>query len=81
MENQNSSEKMPQDQADGKFDRPIRLNRDPKESVRETEDASLQDKEYSFDEDNTDDEEFHDIDNIDAETELTDTLDDENDLQ
>ena len=30
--------------------------------VREVEDASLQDKEYSFGEDNTDDEEFHDID-------------------
>jgi tRNA U34 5-methylaminomethyl-2-thiouridine-forming methyltransferase MnmC len=30
--------------------------------VRESEDASLQDKEYSFDEANTSDEEFHDID-------------------
>lgn len=30
--------------------------------VREVEDASLQDKEYSFDETNTNDEEFHDID-------------------
>jgi hypothetical protein len=30
--------------------------------VRENEDASLQDSSYTFDEDNTGDEEFHDVD-------------------
>ncbi len=30
--------------------------------VRENEDASLQDDSYSFDEDNTDNEEYHDVD-------------------
>jgi hypothetical protein len=30
--------------------------------VRENEDASLQDNSYTFDEDNTGDEEFHDVD-------------------
>lgn len=32
--------------------------------VRETEDASLQDDTYSFDEDNTDNEEYHDADEV-----------------
>lgn len=30
--------------------------------VRENEDASLQDNSYAFDEDNTGDEDFHDVD-------------------
>lgn len=33
---------------------------DPDKQVRETEDASLQDSTYSFDESNTDNEEYHD---------------------
>ncbi|WP_408096114.1 hypothetical protein ACJVC5_13830 [Peredibacter sp. HCB2-198] len=33
---------------------------DPDQQVRETEDASLQDESYSFDEQNTDNEEYHD---------------------
>lgn len=32
------------------------------EEVRENEDASLQDDSYAFDEDNTDNEEYHDVD-------------------
>lgn len=32
-----------------------------KRQVRETEDASLQDDSYSFDESNTDNEEYHDV--------------------
>jgi hypothetical protein len=34
------------------------------EQVRENEDASLQDKEYSFDEDLTGTEEYHDVDDF-----------------
>ncbi len=34
--------------------------------VRENEDASLQDDTYSFDEDNTDNEEYHDVGDADA---------------
>lgn len=46
------------------------------EDVRENEDASLQDKSYSFGEDNTDDEEYHDIDDVeDEETDLIDKFD------
>jgi hypothetical protein len=37
-------------------------NMAPEEQVRATEDASLQDESYSFDEANTDNEEFHDVD-------------------
>lgn len=91
MQNQNNQDKSTRDQADGKFDRNIastggdtyskNLMKNPEESVRETEDASLQDKEYAFDEDNTDNEEFHDIDDLDSDTELTETLDNEDDLQ
>jgi hypothetical protein len=33
---------------------------DPEDQVRETENASLQDDSYSFDEENTDNEEYHD---------------------
>ncbi len=36
------------------------LMADADSQVRETEDASLQDDTYSFDEDNTDNEEYHD---------------------
>lgn len=34
--------------------------------VRENEDASLQDDTYAFDEDNTDNEEYHDVGDVDA---------------
>lgn len=67
------------DQADSKFDRTIskkqRLAKgvveDDHESesvtkqVRDTEDASLQDDSYSFDEQNTDNEEYHDASDAD----------------
>jgi hypothetical protein len=46
------------------------------DSVRETEDASLQDKEYAFDEDNTGTEEYHDADD----DEVEDMFDPEDDL-
>lgn len=42
---------------------------DADEVVRETEDASLQDDSYSFDEENTDSEEYHDS-NDESEGEL-----------
>ncbi len=35
---------------------------DPESQVRENEDASLQDDSYAFDEDTTENEEFHDVD-------------------
>lgn len=44
----------------------------PETQVRENEDASLQDDSYSFDEDNTDNEEFHDADESDDASLLTD---------
>lgn len=50
--------------------------------VRETEDASLQDDTYAFDEDNTDNEEFHDIDDLgDGASDLTDIFDGDDDMQ
>lgn len=50
--------------------------------VRETEDASLQDDTYAFDEDNTDNEEFHDMDDIgDGSSDLTDIFDGDDDMQ
>ena len=58
----------------------LRLERDgitADEEVRETEDASLQDKEYAFDESNTGTEEYHDADDEDVE----DVFDNEDDLQ
>jgi hypothetical protein len=41
------------------------LMADPDSQVRATEDASLQDDSYSFDESNTDNEEYHDVDDSD----------------
>jgi hypothetical protein len=67
------------DQADGKFNKSIQAGQseklaagvssdeeeaDPDEQVRETEDASLQDDSYSFDEDNTGNEEYHDAEDV-----------------
>ncbi len=49
--------------------------------VRDTEDASLQDDTYSFDEDNTANEEYHDVDELDEETDLTDIFESDDDLQ
>lgn len=67
------------DQVDGKFNKSIQAGQseklaagvssdeeeaDPDEQVRETEDASLQDDTYSFDEDNTGNEEYHDAEDV-----------------
>ncbi len=49
--------------------------------VRATEDASLQDDTYAFDEDNTGNEEFHDVDELEDETDLTDIFESDDDLQ
>lgn len=73
MPNQNTQNN---DQADGKFDKNVKS---PEEQVRQTEDASLQDDTYSFDEDNTDNEEYHDVD--DDSSELTDIFEGDDDLQ
>ena len=46
-------------------DQPVKTNLrnlNAENDVRETEDASLPDKEYAFGEDNTDNEEYHDAD-------------------
>ena len=83
MANQNEQVKNTNDQADGKFDRTLKTMQseldsvDPNVSVRETEDASLPDKEYAFGEDNTDTEEYHDADDDLVE----DIFDNEDDLQ
>ncbi len=73
MANQNTQSN---DQADGKFDKNVKS---AEEQVRQTEDASLQDDTYSFDEDNTDNEEYHDVD--DDSSELTDIFESDDDLQ
>lgn len=73
MANQNTQNN---DQADGKFDKNVKS---AEQQVRQTEDASLQDDTYSFDEANTDNEEFHDID--DDSSELTDIFESDDDLQ
>jgi hypothetical protein len=50
--------------------------------VRQNEDASLQDDSYSFDEDNTDNEEFHDMYDVeDDSTDLADIFESDADLQ
>lgn len=50
--------------------------------VRQTEDASLQDDSYAFDEDNTDNEEYHDAgDADDGASDLTDIFESDDDLQ
>jgi hypothetical protein len=52
------------------------------QQVRQNEDASLQDDSYSFDEDNTGNEEFHDIDDVeDDSSDLTDIFEGDSDLQ
>lgn len=69
------------DQADGKFDKNYSMSSADAE-VRENEDASLQDDSYSFDEDNTDNEEFHDMDDLGEEAgDLTDIFESDDDLQ
>lgn len=57
------------------------LMSDADTQVRENEDASLQDDTYAFDEDNTDNEEFHDLDDIGDESDLTDIFESDDDLQ
>lgn len=66
MQNQINPEKSVNDQADGKFDtgpkRPAKNEKSDADSqVRATEDASLQDDSYAFDESNTDNEDIHDV--------------------
>lgn len=56
------------------------LESDAEAEVIENEDASLQDKEYSFDEDNTDNEEYHDADD-ESGRDLADIFDDQADYQ
>jgi hypothetical protein len=74
MPNQNEEEKF--DQERDRMKRDIKRV-DPDQAVRETEDASLPDKEYAFGEDNTGTEEYHDADDEDVE----DIFDNEDDLQ
>jgi hypothetical protein len=58
------------------------LMSDADTEVRENEDASLQDDTYSFDEDNTDNEEFHDMDDLGEDAgDLTDIFESDDDLQ
>lgn len=82
MPNQNNQNTQ-EDQADGKFDQNVMNTGSPDadSQVRETEDASLQDDTYSFDEDNTDNEEFHDLDDVDESSDLTDIFEADDDLQ
>lgn len=56
------------------------LESDAEAEVIENEDASLQDKEYSFDEDNTDNEEYHDA-GDESGRDLADIFDDQADYQ
>ncbi len=76
MPNQNTQN----DQADGKFDKNVNV-KNAEAEVRENEDASLQDDTYSFDEDNTDNEEFHDLDDVDGSSDLTDIFEGDDDMQ
>lgn len=76
MPNQNTQN----DQADGKFDKNVKV-KNAEAEVRENEDASLQDDTYSFDEDNTDNEEFHDLDDISEDSDLTDIFEGDDDMQ
>jgi hypothetical protein len=66
MQNQNNQENTSfNDQS--KSDQALKdevVNHDAEMEVRENEDASLQDKEYSFDEDLTGTEEYHDVDDF-----------------
>lgn len=73
------------DQSDGKFEKKgkkkprLSAASDADTQVRQTEDASLQDDSYSFDESNTDNEEYHDVD--DDSSDLTDVFKRDDDLQ
>jgi hypothetical protein len=73
------------DQSDAKFEKKgktyprLSAATDADTQVRQTEDASLQDDSYSFDESNTDNEEYHDVD--DDSSELTDLFQSDDDLQ
>ena len=90
MENQTNPERSVNDQADGKFDNvktsvegeeeeqsASTYNSEADSQVRATEDASLQDDTYSFDEDNTQNEDIHDVsDFADVDSDLFDNQDD-----
>lgn len=71
MQNQNNNNQANQenssfyDQADGQFKDMLKKGVKADQEVRENEDASLQDDSYSFDEDNTDNEEYHDVEDFD----------------
>ena len=83
MPNQNN-QTLHKDQADGKFDKNVLKHKEMSDAdteVRENEDASLQDDTYAFDEDNTDNEEFHDLDDVDESSDLTDLFESDDDLQ
>lgn len=54
------------DDSAGSVDYSENLMNKAEQQVRENEDASLQDDSYSFDEDNTDNEEYHDASDADA---------------
>ena len=68
------------EQSGSVYSRNLQSNADTE--VRENEDASLQDDTYAFDEDNTDNEEFHDLDDIgDDASDLTDIFESDDDMQ
>ncbi len=67
------------DQSGSVYSKNLMSNADAQ--VRENEDASLQDDTYAFDEDNTDNEEFHDLDDVGGESDLTDIFEADDDLQ
>lgn len=69
MENQNTQ---PVEQPK----KPIMPNQNVEEQVRATEDASLQDDSYSFDEDNTSNEDIHDVSDFGGEGDLFDSQED-----
>lgn len=68
MENQNTQPVEPS--------KKINPNTIVEEQVRATEDASLQDDSYSFDEDNTSNEDIHDVSDFGDEGDLFDSQED-----
>lgn len=79
----NNNNQVSQDQADGKFDSSVKTNLkyvNAEDEVRQTEDASLPDKEYAFGEDNTDNEEYHDAEDFQS-GDLADVFEDNSEEQ
>jgi hypothetical protein len=68
MENQNTQPIEP--------NKKFNPNTNVEEQVRATEDASLQDDSYSFDEDNTSNEDIHDVSDFGSEGDLFDSQED-----